>query len=150
MRKPYEIVKYPAGVLSRKAEETPYSEEYFEKQLVRFRRANQLAKGVAIAAPQLGISKRFFYYFYEGEEFIAINPVVVNEVGFEHVTAREGCLSCLNKEYSAKRANHIVWSHTTMEGKRVIQEVKGWKARIIQHELDHLDGLCLPDLFKEV
>ena len=149
MKNQYAIAKYPARVLAHKAEDVHFSAAYFEKAMTRFRRANQIAKGVAVAAPQLGISQRFFYFCYDGEEFMAINPELIGHVTLDKVTATEGCLSCPGKDYLAERANHLLWKYTNEAGETVMEDVTGWKARIVTHELDHLDGICLPDKFPE-
>lgn len=147
-RNSYSIIKYPARILATPAEDVFFDKDYFDKMMVRFRRANQLVDGYAIAAPQLGISKRFFYFNFEGEEFLAINPVVLSSPPAEEV-ATEGCLSIPGKEYVATRLTEINWTYRDHNGNFRDECATGLKARIIQHEVDHLDGFCLPDRFIE-
>lgn len=149
MRNQYAIIKYPARVLAFKAEDVYPSASYFERMLTRFRRANQLAKGYAIAAPQLAISKSFFYYSHDGEEFIAVNPKI-EETSKGTAVDEEACLSVPGKDFIVPRHEWIVWSwHDPITGNVMREKAFGLKARIIQHEVDHLDGLCLPDKFPE-
>lgn len=149
MRTRYDIVKYPASVLAREAEDVYPSKDYFEGQLTRFRRACTLAQGVAVAAPQLGVPSQFFYYRFEGEEFLAVNPII-DEVSDELVTDTEACLSVPGRDFVAPRHEWITWSwDDPLTGLANYAKATGWKARIIQHEIDHLKGLCLPDRFPE-
>lgn len=148
-KNPYSIIKYPSKILAMEAEECPLDLEYFAAALVRFRRANQLAKGYAIAAPQLGIFKRFFYYSHAGEEFLAINPRILS-TSKEEEFETEGCLSVPGKEFIATRSSEIEWRYTDQNGVLHEETIGGLKARIVQHELDHLRGVCLPDLFQQV
>lgn len=143
-RRPTSIVKYPAKVLSTKAEEIFFSKEYFDEQFRKFRLANHLNGGVAVAAPQMGISSRFFFYDYEGEVFMAINPVL-NELSEETVVAEEGCLSLPGKSFQIERSVKVNWTFMDGDGETHTEDVEGWKARIIQHECDHLDGICISD-----
>lgn len=150
MKNQYSIIRYPARVLASKAEDVYVSASYFERMLIKFRRANQLAKGYAIAAPQLGIAQQFFYYNHGGEEFIAANPEIVR-TSEEVVTDVEACLSVPGKDFTVPRYEWIEWSwDDPTDGVAKFGYASGLKARIIQHEIDHLNGLCLPDKFTEV
>jgi peptide deformylase len=131
-------------VLLNKCSEVKYTEKFFEKNLRTFQVACMLNNGVAVAAPQLGIPLRFFYYSYNGESFMAINPEIkmLSDATESHL---EGCLSIPGKQYSIERSTSLEWKY--MDEKQIVHEetAEGWKARIIQHEIDHLDGICICD-----
>ena len=111
-----------------------------------------LAPGVGLAAPQIGILKRIIVVDNreedngEGEEpmrFHMINPEIVEKDGEE--VSMEGCLSVPGKQGTVKRAKHIKVKYNDLEGKENLMEAEDFLARIIQHETDHLDGILYTD-----
>lgn len=113
-------------------------------QLNRFRSACVINNGIGVAAPQLGISKRFFLYHYAGRSFIAVNPII------EHASEAsesilEGCLSIPGKQYQVSRSKLVTVKYVALDGELISETLDGLPARIIQHEIDHLDGICICD-----
>ncbi|WP_295148167.1 peptide deformylase [uncultured Peptoniphilus sp.] len=111
-----------------------------------------LAPGVGLAAPQIGILKRVIVVDNreedndEGEEpmrFYMINPEIIEKDGEE--VSMEGCLSVPGKQGTVKRAKHIKVKYNDLEDKENIMEAENFLARIIQHETDHLDGILYTD-----
>ena len=106
------------------------------------------ARGVGLAAPQLGILRRVLVYQAgEEEPFMAlVNPRVV-ETGGEQVADDEGCLSlgAATVIVEVERPSTIVVEATSPEGEELRIEAEGLEARVIQHELDHLDGVLIID-----
>jgi len=106
------------------------------------------ARGVGLAAPQLGILRRVLVYQAgEEEPFRAlVNPRVV-ESGEERIVDDEGCLSlgAASVIVEVERPTTIVVEATSPEGEEVRIEAEGLEARVIQHELDHLDGVLIID-----
>jgi peptide deformylase len=106
------------------------------------------ARGVGLAAPQLGILRRVLVYQAgEEEPFMAlVNPRVV-ETGGEPVADDEGCLSlgAASVIVQVERPTTIVVEATSPEGEELRIEAEGLEARVIQHELDHLDGVLIID-----
>lgn len=111
-----------------------------------------LAPGVGLAAPQIGILKRIIVVDNreedndEGEEpmrFYMINPEIIEKDGEE--VSMEGCLSVPGKQGTVKRAKHIKVKYNDLEGKENLMEAEDFLARIIQHETDHLDGILYTD-----
>ncbi len=113
------------------------------------------ARGVGLAAPQIGLSQRLFVaveYADEPEEeekplrdlvrrvFVVANPVITHREGLLEGT--EGCLS-LPGLYSEEvpRAERIRVSYQDEEGTPRTLELEGYLARVFQHEIDHLDGI---------
>lgn len=102
-------------------------------------------KGVGLAANQVGIARRVAVVdTNDGEPPVAlINPVILEKQG--KVVQEEGCLSIPEIYGNVERALHIVYETTTLEGRRVRMEASELRARAIQHEIDHLDGILFLD-----
>lgn len=99
--------------------------------------------GVGLAAPQIGISLRFFLVLNEGRVSVCINPVIHQRLGVRQID-EEGCLSFPNRGKAViPRWNKILLEWRKTDGEKRVQWFKGFDARVIQHELDHLDGLCI-------
>lgn len=99
--------------------------------------------GVGLAAPQIGIALRFFLVLDEGRVSVCINPVIHQRLGVRQV-AEEGCLSFPNRgRVLIPRWNKILLEWRKTDGEKRVQWFKGFTARVIQHEVDHLDGLCI-------
>ncbi len=100
------------------------------------------AQGVGLAASQVGELKRvIIIHFPEKEKsFALINPKVINK-SFRKNTETEGCLSFPGLFLNIKRPERIKISFLDEEGKKNILFLKGLEARIVQHELDHLNGI---------
>ena len=107
--------------------------------------------GVGLAAPQVGVLKRFLVMMNPdtGEVFKMINPVILSRSS-ETVVMEEGCLSVLGGDGLPVYANvtrpavvTVQW--TDEKGKVHTAEMSGLPARIVQHETDHLDGILFID-----
>lgn len=108
--------------------------------------------GVGLAAPQVGVTKRFLVMMNpETEEvFKMINPVITSRSA-DTVVMEEGCLSVLGPDNLPVYANVSRPAVVTVEwvgvdGKKYAAEMSGIMARIVQHETDHLDGVLFIDL----
>jgi len=96
--------------------------------------------GVGLAAPQAGYKKRVI--IVTRSCWIMINPIITWK-GTVKVSEQEGCLSCPGKTRRIIRNRLIVIDYTTEDGKRLKhREFYDWRSRIIQHEIQHLDGNC--------
>jgi peptide deformylase len=107
------------------------------------------APGVGLAAPQIGLSLRFFVYDGEkgnGPGAIA-NPVVSELEG--EIVEEEGCLSIPGLWYPTARAERVRVDGLDLQGKPVTIHAEGLLARIFQHETDHLNGLLFVDRLSE-
>lgn len=105
------------------------------------------AKGVGLAANQLGVARRVAVVDVGDEDpppLVLINPVIV-ERGDEGETAEEGCLSIPEIYGDVERQAHIVVEALDRDGKKYRAATTGYKARAIQHEIDHLDGILFLD-----
>ena len=153
------IIAYGDPVLKQKAEKINLSEINELKLLIRDLWDTMYnAKGVGIAAPQIGVSKAVFVadfsFFKDEENFfeeelinmkqVFINPIIVKEKG-EDFTYPEGCLSIPNISENVVRKSSLKINF--LDESLVMQEMEcsGIIARVIQHEYDHLQGILFTD-----
>jgi peptide deformylase len=105
------------------------------------------AKGVGLAANQIGVTQRVAVVDIGEEDpppLALINPVIV-ERGDEREVAEEGCLSIPDVFGDVERDAHVVVEALDRDGKTFRVAAHGYKARAIQHEIDHLDGILFLD-----
>lgn len=102
------------------------------------------ANGAGLAAPQIDLSIRIFVAEYEERRVALVNPEIVKAEG--EVTGSEGCLS-IPGYYgdNIRRAESVIVKGQDVRGKEVRVRAEGWFARILQHEIDHLDGVLFLD-----
>lgn len=96
---------------------------------------------VGMAANMIGITKRMIVILDEREYLIMINPVIIKTSG-KHYTTSEGCL-CHVGEKEVKRYEKIKVEYFDRNFKKKIKTYIGFKAQIIQHEIDHCDGILI-------
>ena len=98
------------------------------------------ARGVGLAAPQIGILRRICVIdVMDGDPIILINPEIIETSGEQ--TDEEGCLSIPGKCASVTRADYVKVKSFDMDLNPVIIEGEGLRARALLHEMDHLDGI---------
>ena len=105
-------------------------------------------KGVGLAANQVDLPIRLFIANLasdpqEGEEHVFVNPVISRPKGNEQ--REEGCLSFPGLYCPVKRPESVLLNSYDLNGKEFEGEVNGFLGRVIQHELDHLDGVLFID-----
>lgn len=112
------------------------------------------APGVGLAAPQVGVGLRIYVYSYEDDEGEPWRGVLINpelwltpaEPGTpDRETESEGCLSFPDERFPLRRSDEVIVRGTDLEGESVEIRVSGWRARIMQHEFDHLNGVIYID-----
>lgn len=104
-------------------------------------------EGVGIAAPQVGVSKRIIIISpnaTKGEERVLINPEILH-ASKEEALGTEGCLSVPGISGEIRRAVSVRISALDERGKTFTEEWTGFPAHIVQHEIDHLNGILLID-----
>ncbi|MEX2015158.1 MAG: peptide deformylase [Candidatus Hydrogenedentales bacterium] len=100
--------------------------------------------GVGLAAPQVGLAQRLFVLQVpDGPEMHFVNPEIVESDGRE--IGEEGCLSMPEVYAQVPRATRVCVRAQDVEGNDIELEATNFLARIIQHELDHLDGIMFPE-----
>ncbi len=114
--------------------------------------------GVAIAAPQIGISLRIFLVHNTSKakeerdllpDLVAINPIIV-KISKRSRIVGEGCLSVGENYGAVRRATHATLRAYDAEGKEYERGASGLLAQIFQHEVDHLDGILFIDRAEKV
>jgi peptide deformylase len=106
--------------------------------------------GIGLAAPQVGVSLRLMVVGdAEGRGVQAlVNPVIAEQGG--SVTAEEGCLSLPGIFAAVTRAEWVRLEAQDLEGRPVAITARGLRARVFQHEIDHLDGVLFIDRLEPV
>ncbi|MEA3222994.1 MAG: peptide deformylase [Thermodesulfobacteriota bacterium] len=143
-----DIIIYPNNVLQRKAEEIEDIGSDIISLAKDMAATMYAAPGVGLAAPQVGQSVRLILVDETGKRdsgklITLINPVILEKEGED--IAEEMCLSVPEFATDIGRAAHIFIKGIDLEGRDVKLEVEGFLARIIQHEIDHLDGTVIAD-----
>lgn len=138
-----DIVKYGNSVLKTPTELVDEVNDELKKLIQEMYDIMVEAKGVGLAANQIGIPKRFFVYDAGEGHHALINPKVIRKSG-EQVGV-EGCLSIPNLQGDVARADFIEVEGLDENGEPVRIQAEGWQARIFQHEIDHLDGYLFID-----
>src|SRR5258708_4755288 len=102
------------------------------------------ANGAGLAAPQIDLSIRLFVAEYEDRRIVMINPEIIKAEG--EVLGSEGCLS-IPGYYgdNIRRAESVIVKGQDLRGKDIRVRAEGWLARILQHEIDHLNGVLFLD-----
>ncbi|MDY3119277.1 MAG: peptide deformylase [Peptoniphilus sp.] len=107
------------------------------------------AQGVGLAAVQIGKLKRLIVLDdYEGTKMVLINPERVFEEGSSEDF--EGCLSVPTRMGKVKRFEKIKVNYMDEKGEKQTAEAEGFLARIMQHEMDHLEGILYTDRAEEI
>jgi peptide deformylase len=101
------------------------------------------AKGVGLAANQVGVARRVAVVSVDDRRLAMVNPVLLSAEGRER--AEEGCLSIPEAYGEVARPHRVVLEATGRDGKEYRLEAEGLLARAIQHEIDHLDGILFID-----
>ena len=101
------------------------------------------ARGVGLAANQVGVARRVAVVDADEDRFEMIDPVILESEG--RTAAEEGCLSIPEIFGDVSRPERVVIEATDRDGNRYRKEATGLKARAIQHEIDHLDGILFLD-----
>ena len=100
--------------------------------------------GVGLAAPQVGISERFFVMNAGDKVRKVVNPEILL-AGSAMVEMEEGCLSVPGIHKKVRRPRRITVKYQNELGETIVEELKDFPARVFQHEYDHLDGILFVD-----
>ena len=139
-----EIVKYPDPVLEQPGEPVTEFNDELRALVDDMFESMYEAKGIGLAAPQIGLSKRLTVIdlsFKEKPEdkIVLINPEIVFRAGKQH--EEEGCLSLPEIREKVTRAAKVKVKAQDLEGKWFEIEGEELLSRAFQHEIDHLDGI---------
>lgn len=138
-----EIRKYPDTILRQKCEPveavTPKEKQLFENMLLTMRTFG----GIGLAAPQIGEPCRLIVADVEGKIIKLANPEVIRVDGKEKMV--EGCLSIPDVSVEVERPYSAIVKGLNEKGETVEIKANGLLARVLQHEIDHLNGKLIID-----
>jgi peptide deformylase len=144
----YQIVRIGEEILREKAIEVKKINSNIHKLLDNMAETMYAAKGVGLAAPQIGVSKRVAV-IDAGEGLLElINPVIISASGKS--VDREGCLSIPNVTGDVERAQKVVVQALNRKGELMEYEAEDLLARAFQHEIDHLEGILFVDIAQQI
>lgn len=138
------VFKIPDPVLRQKANAVPKVAAKTQKLIDELMRVMKQANGVGLAATQMGVLQRVIVIAPDGIKPTAlVNPKIVKAEGEQ--IGQEGCLSIPGLYGDVKRAMYVEVEALDRKGREVIFELEGMPSRIVQHEIDHLDGILFID-----
>ncbi|MBN2189439.1 MAG: peptide deformylase [Chitinispirillaceae bacterium] len=143
-KRPFLLRLYPDAVLRRRSESvssfTGELDRFLCDMLVFMKEHN----GAGLAAPQVGIGLRAVAAEIEGRPVMLVNPEIAGSTKAME-WKEEGCLSLPGRAYQVERLTFIEVKARTPSGSRLHFEAEGLFARVLQHEIDHLDGVLICD-----
>lgn len=135
------LVPETSEIIRNKSEEWDFEKDGDPTSLIKgMSKIMLLNGGIGLAAPQVGISKRIFIMGTFGDITACINPKII--LGTDKVREQEGCLSFPGLWLYVERYKTVGVQYQTITGEEKITTLTGLKAKVFQHELEHLDGIC--------
>lgn len=139
-----EIVEYGDPLLRKRARRVKSIIEGHKKLASTMMEVIREAPALGVAAPQLGVPERIIAASVDEKEiYIVVNPRVMMREGGE--VGVEGCLSLPRLQGGVKRASKVIVKGLDISGEPIRIEAEGLLARVLQHEIDHLDGILFID-----
>lgn len=140
------VVKWGDPVLKSKASPVASFNPELRSEVERMIEIMRDGLGIGLAATQLGVLRRLLVFQAgpESEPTALINPEV-EWLSDEMAVAEEGCLSLPKVSMDVERPLYARFSGRDVEGERIVIEAAGLEARVLQHEIDHLDGVLILD-----
>ena len=123
----------------------PLGAEVLERLVTRMEMLMHDARGVGLAATQVGILQRVFVFQRGEDDVIAVVNPVLSELSDELATDDEGCLSMQGVTMPVERHLRLTLSGQDPDGNELRLELEAHPARVVQHETDHLDGTLILD-----
>ena len=132
-----------------KSEEVEFDKDEMAKLYTEMCQAMWMANGIGLAAPQIGVNKRVIVVDETTEEHgqyahLMVNPKITWK-SEEKVSLDEGCLSCPGENGEVSRPKEIKLTFQNKDGKYKKWKLDGIAARVVQHEIDHLEGILFVD-----
>lgn len=149
----HEVVQYPSEVLRRPGQWVERFDADLRVLVEDMFETMYAARGVGLAAPQIGVSQRVFVMDPQQENepmgpLAMINPTIVRREGEQ--VFEEGCLSIPGFSADVRRAESVTVEYLDPHGEPRVLEASGYPAVIVQHEIDHLDGVLFVDYLSSV
>jgi peptide deformylase len=139
-----QIRQYPDAVLRMRAHEVDRFDETLARLATRMTELMHDARGVGLAATQVGVLQRLFVFQAHEEDVVraVVNPQITAR-SEELESGDEGCLSLQGVLVPVERSLTVTLEGQDLEGKPLRLELEELPARVVQHELDHLDGTLM-------
>ncbi len=146
------ILTYPHPTLRRVSKPVRRVDKELHDMVGQMFELMYASNGIGLAANQVDLPLRLFVVNTmadpeEGEELVFINPIVSRPKGSEE--KEEGCLSLPSLYATVKRPEQVHVHAYNLAGEEIKAEINGMLARVVQHELDHLDGVMFIDRLSE-
>ncbi len=138
------IVTYPDKILRAKNEEITEVNQEIKDLALDMIETMHKSDGVGIAAPQVGVNKKIIIVNWQDEDHVFINPKITKKSFLKYID-KEGCLSFPGIEIMIKRPKKITVKALDYSGKPIEIQAEGLFARILQHEIGHIEGNLLID-----
>jgi len=147
-----QIITYPHPTLRRRSRDLVRVDAELKRIAARMFELMYQAKGIGLAANQVGLPIRMFVMNLEGkagegEELVLLNPVLSRPKG--NATMEEGCLSLPSVFEQVTRPKQITLDAYDLTGRQIQGTLDGMMSRCVQHEVDHLDGVLFIDRLTE-
>jgi peptide deformylase len=141
-----QVRQYPDPVLRMKAHDVEEHDADLTRLAERLEQLLLDANGLGLAATQVGVLRRVFVFHADTEDDVValVNPRLA-ETSDERVSDDEGCLSLDSVVIPVERHERVTVEATDPQGNDVRLELEGLAARIVQHEIDHLEGVLILD-----
>ncbi len=140
----HKIITSENPILRQKGKKIHHFDATIPKLIDEMFETMHAARGVGLAAPQIALSLRILVAEFEDNKVALVNPEIVKAEGEELGT--EGCLSIPGYVGdNIRRATKVTVKAQDARGKPIKVRAEGWFARILQHEIDHLDGILFLD-----
>jgi peptide deformylase len=138
------VVKIPDPVLRGKAVDVSKITKKTQTLIDDMMRIMRQANGIGLAAPQIGVLQKVIVVAPDGKRGTALlNPKIIKMEGEQ--IGQEGCLSIPGLYGDVKRAMYVEVEGYDRKGRQVTWELEGLPARVVQHEVDHLEGILFTD-----
>ena len=138
------IRQYGDTALRMKAREVEGFDEDLERLVERMTALMHEASGVGLAATQVGVLRRLFVFVDDGEDRVLVNPTITKSSKDTEIDD-EGCLSLRDVLVPVERSKTVTIEGLDVHGEPVQLELELPASRVVQHELDHLDGVLIID-----
>jgi len=135
------IRTYGDPVLNSRTQEVTEIDAKIASLVERMTEAMYAAPGVGLAANQIGVQRRLFVYDVGDGPVVVINPQLVETHG--EFVYEEGCLSVPGLSWEIMRPDAVHLIGLDLDGNEISIETDEFEGRVLQHELDHLDGILL-------
>jgi peptide deformylase len=143
----FKIIKYPDDFLRQKTQEVKVEQlkdPKIQRLILNMAKTMEAEKGVGLAAPQVGSNLRICVVRIGDQTLALVNPKIKSYSRRKEIF-EEGCLSFPGKFFPVERSVKVKIKARDIEGKKIKVKADDLPARVLQHEIDHLDGILVID-----